>query len=72
MNLGLGILHLGNFARALRLRWLWKEWEEDRTMMNNLDTMCDTTDRFLFAAATSITIGDGTRTSFWSSAWLQG
>jgi hypothetical protein len=41
-------------------------------MMNNPDTLCDTTDRLLFVAATSITIGDGTRTSFWSSAWLQG
>jgi hypothetical protein len=41
-------------------------------MMNNLDTPCDMTDRLLFAAATTITVGDGMRTPFWSSAWLQG
>jgi len=57
---------------ALRLIWLWKEWEEEGRMLNNLDTPCDTTDRLLFAAATSITVGDGMRTSFWSNAWLHG
>jgi len=69
---GLGILHLGKFARALRLRWLWKEWEGERRPLTNSDTPCDTTDRLLFAVATSITVGDGRRTSFSSSAWLQG
>jgi len=24
---GLGILHLGRFTTALRLRWLWYEWK---------------------------------------------
>ena len=69
---GLGILHLGKFARALHLKWLWKEWEDEGRMLNNPDTPCDTTDWLLFAAATSITVGDGKRTSFWCSAWLQG
>jgi hypothetical protein len=41
-------------------------------MTNNPDMPCDTTDRLLFAAATSMTVGDGMRTTFWSSAWLQG
>jgi hypothetical protein len=69
---GLGILHLGKFARALRLRWLWKEWEGEGRAMNNPDIPCHTTDRLLVAAATSITVGDGLTASFWTSAWLQG
>jgi hypothetical protein len=69
---GLSILHLGKFARALHLRWLWKECKGQRRPLTNSDTPCDMTDRLLFAAATSITVGDGRRTSFWSSAWLQG
>ena len=68
---GLGILHLGKFARALRLRWLWKDWEGEGTILNNPDLPCDVTGRLLFATATSITIGDDMR-AFWSSAWLQG
>jgi hypothetical protein len=69
---GLGILHLGKFTRALHLRWLWKEWEGEGRVMNNPDIPCDTTDRLLFTATTSIIVGDGLRASFWSSAWLQG
>lgn len=35
-------------------------------------TPCDDTDKLLFAAATSITIGNGATVSFWESAWWQG
>jgi hypothetical protein len=33
---------------------------------------CDDTDKLLFAAATTITIGNGAKISFWESAWMQG
>jgi hypothetical protein len=33
---------------------------------------CDAIDIQLFAAATEITIGDGTQADFWSDRWLQG
>ena len=33
---------------------------------------CDDTDGLLFAACTTILVGDGRRTSFWHSRWLQG
>ncbi|WVZ93661.1 LOW QUALITY PROTEIN: hypothetical protein U9M48_039626, partial [Paspalum notatum var. saurae] len=33
---------------------------------------CSTADKQLFAATTTITLGDGRSTSFWDSAWLQG
>jgi hypothetical protein len=45
---GLGILHLETFARALRLIWLWKEWDGKRRPLTNFDTPCDMTDRFLY------------------------
>jgi hypothetical protein len=35
-NGGLGILHLGKFTRALRLRWLWRAWNpEDNPWVSN-------------------------------------
>uniref|UniRef100_K3YXV5 KIB1-4 beta-propeller domain-containing protein n=1 Tax=Setaria italica TaxID=4555 RepID=K3YXV5_SETIT len=33
------------------------------------DIPCSQTDRKLFAAATKITVGDGSKTSFWDSGW---
>lgn len=35
-------------------------------------TPCGDTDKLLFAATTTITIGDETKASFWESAWLHG
>ncbi|WVZ87439.1 hypothetical protein U9M48_034075 [Paspalum notatum var. saurae] len=58
---GLGILHLARFARALRLRWLWQEWSSHSSASSPSDSNCTTTDRLLFAAATTLTVGDGAR-----------
>jgi len=69
---GLGILHLGKFARAQRLRWLWKEWDEEQQLQIGPDNPCTNNDKLLFAAATSIIVGDGDNISFWHSAWFQG
>ncbi len=69
---GLGILNLDKFARALRLRWLWHEWRSPEKAWVGSGTPCDDTDKLLFTAATSITVGDGARASFWELAWLQG
>ena len=33
---------------------------------------CDSTDRELFFAAMTITVGDGRATRFWHSPWLEG
>jgi hypothetical protein len=70
---GLGILHLGKFARALRLRWLWQGWSTniDRPW-DGEETPCNKVDKLLFAACTMLTIGDGERALFWKSAWLNG
>jgi hypothetical protein len=69
---GLGILHLGKFSRALRLRWLWKQCKKEIGQWLDSETPCTSTDKQLFAAATTTTIGNGENISFWESAWLQG
>jgi hypothetical protein len=63
---GLGIHHLVKLARALQIGSYSLrnfECEEERTL-SNFETPCDMTDRLLFDAVTSITVGDGMRTSF--------
>ena len=69
---GLGILHLGKFSRALRLRWLWKQCKKEQGQWLDAETPCTTKDKQLFAAATAITVGCGDRISFWENAWLHG
>ncbi|WVZ86569.1 hypothetical protein U9M48_033328, partial [Paspalum notatum var. saurae] len=69
---GLGVLDIHRFARALRLRWLWRQWEDPNAPWAGLEIPCNDTDRLLFAAATRIEIGDGAKTSFWHCAWAQG
>ena len=69
---GLGILNLKKFASALRLRWLWLDWSEDPKPWKDLGTPCTASDRELFAAATTVTIGNGEKAIFWESAWLNG
>ena len=61
---GLGILHLGKFSRALRLRWLWKHCKKEQGQWLDADMPCTTKDKQLFAAATTITVGNGERISF--------
>ncbi|WVZ90528.1 hypothetical protein U9M48_036821, partial [Paspalum notatum var. saurae] len=54
---GLGVLHLGFFARALRLRWLWRKWIGRQSLELQAETPCTKKDKLLFAAATSFSIG---------------
>jgi len=68
----LGLLNLEKFSRALRLRWLWHEWVSPEKAWVGSDIPCDDTDRLLFAACTTITIGDGKKTKSWQSGWLHG
>ena len=67
---GLGILDLNRFARALRLRWQWMQWQQPRRPWAGMETPCDTQDLDLFAAATTVTLGDGSTASFWYSNWI--
>lgn len=58
------------YARALRLRWLWYEWKEPQRAWVGYGNPCDSTDRDLFYAATTITVGGGRKARFWHSPWL--
>jgi hypothetical protein len=69
---GLGILNLHRFASALRLRWLWHEWTSPDKAWVGTEVPCTEHDRLLFAACTTITLGDEHKASFWSSRWLLG
>ena len=68
----LGILNLKKFATALHLRWLWLEWDDPPRAWCGTEIPCGKEDRNIFAAATKVTIGDGTKAKFWESPWLDG
>ena len=69
---GLGIKDLNCFGRALRLRWLWMEWDYVQRPWKGTPVPCDDSDRALFQACTKITIGDGCSAKFWKDRWLDG
>ena len=69
---GLGIKSIEAFRRSLRLRWLWYEWDDVERPWKGTPAQCDSTDKNLFAASTSISVGNGQITGFWHNRWLDG
>jgi hypothetical protein len=69
---GLGIKDLDKFERALRLHWLWHQWDTQERPWKELLRHQDKTDRALFFASTLISVSDGKSTPFWESIWLEG
>lgn len=69
---GLGIKDIHAFGRALRLRWPWYEWDDVDRPWKGTPVPCEQADLNLFAACTTISVGDGRNTSFWNQRWLQG
>jgi exonuclease III len=67
---GLGVVDLDRFGRALRLRWPWYEWMDPDRPWVGTELPCSDSDMALFRASTTITIGDGKRTSFWKDRWI--
>lgn len=51
---------------------MWHEWKSPEKAWVGSGIPCDDIDKLLFAAATTIAIGDGAKLSFWDSAWLEG
>ncbi|KAI4994259.1 hypothetical protein ZWY2020_029307 [Hordeum vulgare] len=64
-------MHLGKFARALRLRWPWMEWKDPSRLWVGLANPCSKVDMDLFYASTLISIGNGGKTPFWEVPWLR-
>jgi hypothetical protein len=69
---GLGILNLKKFASSLKLIWLCNEWVDDSKPLVGIGNPCTPNDHDLFAAATTIIIGNGKKAKFWESSWLNG
>jgi hypothetical protein len=69
---GLGVKDMQAFSRALRLRWEWFRWNDRDRPWVGTETPCDQSDKDLFAACTSISIGNGEIASFWHDRWLDG
>nr|XP_020151653.1 uncharacterized protein LOC109736842 [Aegilops tauschii subsp. strangulata] len=69
---GLGIKDLTAYSRALRMRWPWYEWDNIDRPWKGTPTLCDASDRQLFAACTAIKIGNGRKASIWTDRWLHG
>jgi hypothetical protein len=69
---GLGIIDLDKFSRALRLRWLWFQWTKPERPWNGSELPVNADDVALFNAATTVTVRDGRKASFWHSSWIEG
>jgi len=69
---GLGIPELNNFARALRLHWLWLHWTDSDRPWSGFQVKVTQAELDLFRTCTSITVGNGERTCFWKDIWLSG
>ena len=68
----LGVLNLDKFAKALRLRWLWFEWVDKSKPWIGMGSPCTEDDHILFAAATTVNVGNRCTARFLNSPWLNG
>jgi hypothetical protein len=63
-------LDLEIFERALRLRWLWYEWNKPDRPWVGTDVPCNDIDKQLFRAHTEVILGNGQKAKFWESTWI--
>lgn len=68
----MAILDLDRFCQALRLRWLWFSWSDMDKSWKGMSLPVDSVDMALFNAATTVTVHNGRKASFWNSSWLKG
>lgn len=68
---GLGIPNMQLFEYALRLRWLWMVKSEDARPWSTLPDNVEPAVAAMFAS-TSMQVGDGRKSLFWTDRWLNG
>jgi hypothetical protein len=68
----LGIKDLDKFRCALRLKWLWHNWDGKENPWKHLLKVLDKVDRQLFFSSTTVQIGDDKNTPFWETRWING
>jgi hypothetical protein len=61
---GVGIKDLEKFSRALRMRWLWYNWDQQERPWKHLLKITDQTDSNMFFCSTRISVGNGKSTPF--------
>jgi hypothetical protein len=71
-NGGLGMLNLKLFGTALRCCWKWLRWASEMCPWALIPVENDLDSEALFRAAADIRVGDGTRATLWTDAWLHG
>jgi len=72
-NGGLGVKDLAVFSRALRLRWLWFDWQApDHPYLEWPSTPISPKDLSLFRECTQILLGSGKKALFWKDNWHNG
>ncbi|KAM0844595.1 hypothetical protein ACQ4PT_056936 [Festuca glaucescens] len=69
---GLGISDLQRKAAALRVRWMWQQWNSTDKPWSDLPIAMDDRARSLFNADVEFKLGDGQKISFWRDPWLDG
>jgi hypothetical protein len=62
---------MDKFARALQLRCPWFEWKNKDKIWVGLGNPSSEEDKNLFYVTTTITLGNGQKTSFWHAPWLK-
>jgi hypothetical protein len=69
---GLGIHNLETMAWVLQMRWQWfkKTWADQPWV--DLELPCHANTLALFSIATTMQVGNGMNTLFWSDRWLHG
>ncbi|KAK1627407.1 hypothetical protein QYE76_001722 [Lolium multiflorum] len=69
---GLGIPDLARMAISLRVRWLWRMHTDPQRPWRGLDMQFSKAELDIFAASTSMTLGNGESALFWEDRWLDG
>jgi hypothetical protein len=63
---------MDKFAMTLRLCCPWLEWKDNTKIWVGTGNPRNDNDMEIFYATTTITLGNGRKTSFWHAPWLGG